>query len=105
VNWTAVAQSAGPITEIHLTGNFAFAPNDITIQAGTRVRWVNDVAVFHTITPENAQQPGVWADAEVATAGQTFEHTFNTPGQTYRYRCRPHSSNFTTGMVGVIRVQ
>ena len=95
---------AGPAgREVHLTSS-SFEPANLTIAAGTRVRWVNDHAVFHTITPENSSQPGVWQRREMSVAGQTFDHTFTVSGQTYRYRCEPHSTSFTNGMVGTITV-
>lgn len=99
------AQTPGSgVVDIHLTATSQFDPASVTITPGTTVRWINDAAIEHTITPENASQPGVWQRRETAAAGVVFEHTFNTPNQTYRYRCEPHSSNFETGMVGVITV-
>jgi plastocyanin len=92
------------VVDIHLTASSEFDPSSVTIVPGTTVRWINDAAIEHTITPENASQPGVWQRRVTAAAGVVFEHTFNTPNQTYRYRCEPHSSNFETGMVGVITV-
>jgi plastocyanin len=92
------------VVEIHLTAASQFDPASVTISPGTTVRWINDTAMLHTITPENTSQPGVWQRRETSTAGVVFEHTFNSPNQTYRYRCEPHSANFTNGMVGVITV-
>ncbi|HUF49358.1 MAG TPA: plastocyanin/azurin family copper-binding protein [Longimicrobiales bacterium] len=94
---------AGSVREIHLTSS-QFSPSTLTIAAGTRVRFVNDGAVFHTITPENANQAGVWTRRETTQRGTVFEHTFAVSGQTYRFRCEPHSSSFTSGMVGTITV-
>lgn len=91
----------GQTREIHLTEGLAFSPGDIVIDRGTRVRWINDAAIPHTITPENTQQPGAWAAATVSAAGQTVEHTFNTAGVFY-YRCQPHHGQ---GMTGIIRVK
>ena len=92
------------VREIHLTAS-TFTPGNITIAAGTTVRWINDAAINHTITPENTNQPGVWQRRVVNNSGERFEHTFTVAGQTYRYRCEPHSSSFTSGMVGTITVQ
>src|SRR5690606_1950040 len=90
--------------EIHLSGT-SFSPSDITIAPGTTVRWINDDGGSHTVTPENSSQPGVWQRQTTSTAGVVFEHTFTVGNQTYRFRCEPHSANFTSGMVGVITVQ
>lgn len=91
------------IVEIHLSGT-SFQPSTVTIAAGTTVRWINDANVSHTITPENSSQAGVWQERSTSTQGVVFEHTFSVSNQTYRYRCVPHSSNFESGMVGVITV-
>jgi plastocyanin len=99
VNWTLVRTTGGTAQDVVLSGS-SFTPNDITIAAGTTIRWVVSDGV-HTVTPNNAAQAGVWADRELA-GSQSFEHTFNTPGETYNYHCVPHAA---TGMTGVIRVQ
>ncbi len=104
VNWNLDRTSSGNVVEIRLAGT-QFDPSDVTIAPGTTVRWINTESVFHTVTPENTSQAGVWQRATTNAPGVVLEHTFNVAGQTYRYRCEPHSVNFTTGMVGVIRVQ
>jgi plastocyanin len=96
---------AGPdptpqVVTVHLTAGLEFSPADVTIAPGTRVRWVNDAAVAHTVTPDNAAQAGAWATTALNAQGATFEHTFNAAG-TFNYHCIPHAP----GMSGVIRVQ
>lgn len=90
--------------EIHITGT-SFSPSTVTITPGTRVIWINETSDFHTVTPENAAQAGVWERAQTTTRGTVMEHTFAAATQTYRYRCEPHSASFTSGMVGLITVQ
>jgi plastocyanin len=92
------------LVEIRLTAGSTFEPASVTITPGTTVRWINDAAMEHTITPENAGQPGVWERQVTNSAGVVYEHTFNEPSQTYRYRCEPHSAGFDSGMVGMITV-
>jgi plastocyanin len=91
---------------VHISGT-TFTPANLSVTAGTKVRWVNDVGGTHTITPQNASQAGVFP--RVTFGGQAgavvLEHTFSTPGQTYPYRCELHSDNFTSGMVGQVTVQ
>lgn len=96
-------QATSTVVEIHLTAS-TFSPASVTIAPGTTVRWINDAAISHTITPENGSQAGVWQRRTTSTPGVVFEHTFSVSGQTYRYRCEPHSSDFESGMVGVIIV-
>lgn len=97
------APPAPQVVEIHLNGS-SFLNGTITIAAGTTVRWINDDGQPHTVTPENSSQAGVWARQTTSSPGLVFEHTFSVANQTYRYRCEPHSTNFTNGMVGVITV-
>ena len=91
------------VVEIRLNGT-TFQNGTVTIAPGTTVRWINESGGPHTVTPENTSQSGVWQDQTMSTQGQVFEHTFTVPNQTYRYRCEPHSTSFTSGMVGVITV-
>ena len=54
--------------------------------------------MLHTVTPDGHTE---WARWETTSTGQSFEHTFNTPG-TYDYYCEPHRG---MGMTGSITVQ
>ncbi|HEX6132610.1 MAG TPA: carboxypeptidase regulatory-like domain-containing protein [Longimicrobiales bacterium] len=92
------------IVEITASGT-SFSQRTVTIPVGTTVRWINGDGVTHTVTPQNTSQPGVWQAATLSQQGATLEHTFNVAGQTYNYRCVPHSSDFNNGMVGTIIVQ
>lgn len=99
VSWALQgAANPGGRQDIHI-GGASFTPDNVQISAGTTVRWINDGNVAHTITPDAAGQAGAWASTNITTAGQTFEHTFNTSG-TYNYHCNVHA-----GMSAVIRVQ
>lgn len=76
----------------------AFAPAQVTIEAGTTVRWINGGAVQHTVTPDGHDE---WSRAVLDSDGQVFEHTFDEPGE-FPYLCEPHQA---LGMVGTIRVE
>jgi plastocyanin len=95
-----------PVVTIQLLTE-SFSPDSVQVAAGTIVRWVNTEAILHTITPENSSQDGVWERRTMGAQNEVFEHIFTVSGQTYRYRCEPHSSPFPNaqGMVGVIVVQ
>lgn len=97
------APPAPQVVEIRLNGT-SFVNGTITIAVGTTVRWINDDGQAHTVTPENSSQAGVWQEQTTSSTGVVFEHTFTAANQTYRYRCVPHSTSFTSGMVGVITV-
>lgn len=87
---------------ITLTADARFSPNDVTVDPGTRIRWTSATSELHTVTPDNAQQAGVWARATSSAVGTVLTHTFNASGQTYTYHCEPHLS---LGMTGTIRVR
>jgi plastocyanin len=102
------APAAAPAAvEVHLTCNTgnadapcAFVPAQVSIRAGGTVRWVNDDATYHTVTSADRADlrvPNGWFDAVLDAAGETFTHTFPTPG-TYPYYCQPHTE-FMAGAV------
>ena len=74
------------VTEVRLD-DFAFAPANIVIDAGTTVTWTNYDGVSHTVTSDEGDE------LKSGRFGQegTFRHTFDTPGE-YYYHCEPHSN-------------
>jgi plastocyanin len=85
------------VVTIILSGT-SFTPSSRTVSVGTTVRWSNSDGASHTATPDGHSE---WAEWSTTSAGQTFEHTFNTAG-TYAYYCVPHQA---LGMTGTITVQ
>jgi len=71
----------------------AFAPDDLSVAAGTTVTWVNSDSVAHTSTSDGAG----WNSATIAPGGR-FAFTFQTAG-TFAYHCAIHP-----GMVGTVVV-
>lgn len=90
--------SGSEVVVIELTSELTFSPDNVSIEPGTTVRWVNGADIFHTITPDEHDE---WTRVEMDTADETFEHTFNTAG-TFPYYCEPHLS---AGMTGTIVVE
>ena len=86
------------VVEIQLTITQTFSPDDVTIEPGTTVRWINASSEFHTVTPDDHSE---WSEAELSSQGDTFEHTFETEG-VFDYFCAPH---LAAGMTGTIRVE
>ncbi len=82
---------------IEANGSLEFSPSTLTITAGTQVRWINVSTVLHTVTPDGNTE---WTAATIADNGDTFIHTFNTPG-TYQYFCEPHVGQGMTGTITV----
>jgi len=80
--------------EVAMTHDLRFAPDTLRIQAGETVLWRNSTPVIHTVTLEAA-------DSGDLRPGESFWHTFTTPG-TYAYTCVPHDM---AGMRGVVVVE
>jgi len=101
-------------------GAKVFRPATLEVTTGTTVTWLNTSKQGHTVT---AYEDGIpdeaayfasggfeseqaardrWANRTDGTLfeGQSYEHTFEVPGQ-YRYLCIPHE---TGGMVGTVVV-
>ncbi|MCI0395313.1 MAG: plastocyanin/azurin family copper-binding protein [Chloroflexi bacterium] len=77
--------------------NFAFAPVDLTVVAGTTVIWVNQDSAPHNVT---------FVDNSVASdnyfQGEAFEHDFRAVG-TFSIYCTLHG-NPGNGMAGTVTV-
>jgi len=92
------AESATVHVEIK---NFAFAPQNITVEVGDTVVWTNNDTTAHDVTFQagfDSGGPGSLA------AGGDFSHTFDAAGS-FPYRCTLHSSDFTAGMIGAVSVR
>ena len=64
--------------------NFAFAPPDLTIAAGTTVTWKNDDGEVHKVQDDHKGFSSAALDTD-----DSFSHTFVTPGL-YHYFCSIH---------------
>jgi plastocyanin len=74
--------------------NFSFAPETLTVAAGTTVTWTNHDDIPHTAVSTD----GVFK-SKVMDTDEKFSYTFNTPG-TFPYFCSVHPK-----MTGTIVVQ
>jgi len=68
--------------------DFSFQPQTINIKSGDTVVWTQQDGAPHTVTAVSGPES---FDSGTMGKGQTFSHTFNTPG-TYEYKCSIHSS-------------
>ncbi len=75
------------VTDVRLD-DFAFAPANIVIDAGTTVTWTNYDGDAHAVTSDDDDDE---LDSELLGQTETFRHTFDTPGE-YFYHCEPHSN-------------
>lgn len=77
---------------------FRFTPEDIAVDAGTTVTWVNRDRTRHTVTSGTADAPRPDFDLEVTDVDDEVTVTFEEPG-TYTYYCVLHPF-----MVGAVEV-
>ena len=76
-----------------------YSPGDVTVSAGSEVKWTNNDATIHTVTQGSAEAPVEGGfDSSIINAGGEWEHTFDTAG-TYDYYCSLHP--FMKGKVTV----
>lgn len=77
----ASVQAAGAEVQID---QFTFAPQQVTVKAGTTVTWINDDDVPHTVASSTKLFKSKTLDTK-----DSFSFTFTTPG-TYEYFCSLH---------------
>jgi plastocyanin len=80
--------------DVEISG-FVFNPSTVTVPVGATVIWTNRDSASHTVVSDSGNEI---ASNSLAT-GDTYGHTFSTPG-TYAYHCSVHPS-----MKGTIIVQ
>jgi len=87
---TLAVTGAFPIASVQAVGvevqidQFTFAPQQVTVKAGTTVTWINDDDVPHTIASSTKLFKSKTLDTK-----DRFSFTFTTPG-TYEYFCSLH---------------
>ncbi len=89
---TALAQPASAPPTVTID-NFAFAPAEMSVAAGTTLTWANKQNARHTTTANN----GEW-DSGILATNETFELTFDALGD-FTYHCDIHPE-----MVGIVHV-
>ncbi len=88
------AAAGGPVAVIVLDGSYS--PANLTVWAGTTVRWVSRSQILHTTTSFD----GLWDSPNMAR-DQSFTFTFAKAGE-YRYLCRQH---LLQGMIATVIVK
>jgi len=77
------------------SGEIAFSPESVTVEAGTTVRWEWDGS-GHNVRPASQPADADWTgtaggDGETYGSEHVYEHTFEVAGR-YDYYCAPHRS-------------
>tara|TARA_B100000073_G_C23321894_1_gene407091 strand:+ start:113 stop:436 length:324 start_codon:yes stop_codon:yes gene_type:complete len=80
-------------------GNLVFEPDDITINAGESIHFVNNMLPPHNVIVED--RPDLGHESLAMLPGEEFDLTFNDPGD-YTFFCAPHKG---AGMIGHVHVQ
>jgi plastocyanin len=76
--------------------NSQFTPQDVTIVASTSVTWINNDTIAHTVTYVDSQNLSESFDSGSIAPGQSYAHTFTTPGKDYTYHCTIHPTMTAT---------
>ena len=99
LSMTLAAQAYAADITMGSGGNLAFAPNELTINAGETVTFTNGDLPPHNMVvldhPELSHPDLAFA------GGETFNVTFTDAGD-YEFQCEPHAG---AGMKGVIHVE
>jgi plastocyanin len=78
--------------------DFSFAPESLTVKAGTTVVWMSEASAPHTVTADDGS-----FDSGTIRRGDSFSYTFAEPGE-YPYYCTFHGNAGGGGMAGTIVV-
>lgn len=80
-----------------------FVPQEITVKAGSTIRWENKDSYAHDVTDKDKTWNSTGGSGGMMK-GAVFTKGFTTPG-TFDYYCTLHSSGPNVGMWGRIIVQ
>ncbi|WP_107670817.1 plastocyanin [Cyanothece sp. BG0011] len=100
--FVAVNPAAAETVEVKMGsdgGMLKFEPSKVEISPGDTVKWVNNKLAPHNVVVEGSSK--LSHKGLVFSPGETFESTFNEPGE-YTYYCEPHRG---AGMVGKVIVK
>tara|TARA_Y100000033_G_C2746937_1_gene111628 strand:- start:595 stop:918 length:324 start_codon:yes stop_codon:yes gene_type:complete len=80
-------------------GNLVFSPDEVTINAGESVHFINNMLPPHNVVVEDHDE--LSHEALAMLPGEDFEVVFPEAGD-YTYWCAPHKG---AGMIGTVHVQ
>jgi len=78
--------SAGASGDAVAIEDFEFGPEELTVEAGTTVRWTNDDDATHSVQASEGEE----FESDDLAQGDTFEHQYAEAGE-YPYDCGIHS--------------
>ena len=98
LSMTLAAQAYAAEIQMGYEGNLVFEPNELTINAGDTVTFVNNALPPHNIMVED--RPDLSRESLMFSPGETQEIVFADKGD-FEFFCAPHAG---AGMKGVIHV-
>ncbi len=99
LSMTLAAQAYAAEIQMGYEGNLVFEPNEVTVNAGDTVTFVNNALPPHNIIVDG--RADLSRESLMFTPGETQEIKFATAGD-YDFKCAPHEG---AGMKGVIHVK
>ena len=99
LSFTLAASAYATEIQMGYEGNLVFEPNEVTVNAGDTVTFVNNALPPHNIMVDN--RPDLSRESLMFSPGETQEIVFADAGD-FDFFCAPHAG---AGMKGVIHVQ
>ena len=98
LSMTLAAQAYAAEIQMGYEGNLVFEPNEVTVNAGETVTFVNNALPPHNIIVDG--RADLSRESLMFSPGETQEIKFAEAGD-YNFKCAPHEG---AGMKGVIHV-
>ena len=99
LSFSLAAQAYATEIQMGYEGNLVFEPNEVTVNAGETVTFVNNALPPHNIIVDG--RADLSRESLMFSPGETQEITFADVGD-FNFKCAPHEG---AGMKGVIHVQ
>ena len=99
LSMTLAAQAYAAEIQMGYEGNLVFEPNELTVNAGDTVTFVNNALPPHNIIVDG--RADLSRESLMFSPGETQEIVFADAGD-FNFKCAPHEG---AGMKGVIHVQ
>ena len=99
LSMTLAAQAYAAEIQMGYEGNLVFEPNEVTVNAGEKVTFVNNALPPHNIIVDG--RADLSRESLMFSPGETQEIVFADAGD-FNFKCAPHEG---AGMKGVIHVQ
>jgi len=99
LSMTLAAQAYAADIQMGYEGNLVFEPNEVTVNAGDTVTFVNNALPPHNIIVDG--RADLSREALMFSPGETQEIVFADTGD-FNFKCAPHEG---AGMKGVIHVK